>query len=358
MTVLVTGGAGFIGSHFIERLLAQERDTRVVCLDNFSPSYDPAARRASASRLAAIERVEVVEGSICDHDLCSRVLAQHDVSAIVHLAGLAGVRTSVAQPLEYLEANVRGTLVLLEAARAARQFGLRFLAGVEISCAFPRPGTLHMLAYGVDVRHRGLRAIIRGLDDAREERIRLMMDRLRALGVEVTWDDLRDANGEIPASIGRPHLAAAMVRRGHVLTTRQAFDRYLGGGGLAYVDTHRVSPERAQASGVPARHRVRLLRAADAVHPIADLRNATRDGLQPLHVADLLDGRCRWRRRHWGWRRRGHRRRGGWQRGRGDAVRGRHAVSACRVLDGERIRRSGDQHHDSYEHLCDHSSNS
>jgi UDP-glucuronate 4-epimerase len=117
MSVLVTGGAGFIGSHFIERLLASDRDAQVVCLDNFDDFYDPAQKRAAAAAFGASGRVKVVEGSFCEPAVVRPLFAQHDVRQVVHLGGYAGVRASMTMPLVYEEANVRGTLVLLEAAR-------------------------------------------------------------------------------------------------------------------------------------------------------------------------------------------------------------------------------------------------
>ena len=117
MTVLVTGGAGFIGSHFIERHLAAAPDARVVCLDDFNAYYDPALKRANAAALAADERVTIVDGSFVNAALVRELFAGHDVRQVVHLGGYAGVRASMAMPLEYEETNVRGTLVLLEAAR-------------------------------------------------------------------------------------------------------------------------------------------------------------------------------------------------------------------------------------------------
>jgi UDP-glucuronate 4-epimerase len=118
MTVLVTGGAGFIGSHLIERLLARDDASRIVCLDNFSDYYDPALKRANAAIFSAHKRVKVVEASFCDWASMARLLADEHVRQIVHLGAIAGVRTSIANPLLYEETNVRGTLALLEAARA------------------------------------------------------------------------------------------------------------------------------------------------------------------------------------------------------------------------------------------------
>jgi UDP-glucuronate 4-epimerase len=117
MAVLVTGGAGFIGSHLIERLLATDTSEKVVCLDDFNNFYDPALKRANAARFAADPRVGVVEQSFCDLAATRRVLVEHDVRRIVHLGAYGGVRASIENPLIYEESNVRGTLALLEATR-------------------------------------------------------------------------------------------------------------------------------------------------------------------------------------------------------------------------------------------------
>lgn len=116
MTVLVTGGAGFIGSHFIERLLAESNE-RIVCLDNFNDFYSPAAKRANVAGFVDHPRVEVVEDTFCDAAAMRRLFLQHDVAQVVHLGAYAGVRPSIQWPLIYEQTNVGGTLALLEAAR-------------------------------------------------------------------------------------------------------------------------------------------------------------------------------------------------------------------------------------------------
>ncbi len=118
MNVLVTGGAGFIGSHFIQLLLAREPGVHVVCLDDFNDYYDPALKRTNAALFAADPRVRIVEASFCDPAAMRKLLAEHKVRQIVHLGAYAGVRASIANPFCYEETNVRGTLCLLEAARA------------------------------------------------------------------------------------------------------------------------------------------------------------------------------------------------------------------------------------------------
>lgn len=116
MAILVTGGAGFIGSHLIERLL-NEREDDIVCLDNFNDFYAPAQKRANVERFKSESRVAVIEESICNVPAMARLFADNHIRQVVHLAAYAGVRYSVEHPQLYQESNVGGTLALLEAAR-------------------------------------------------------------------------------------------------------------------------------------------------------------------------------------------------------------------------------------------------
>ena len=116
MAILVTGGAGFIGSHFTE-LLLKETDQEIVLLDNFNPYYDPALKRDNAARFTDAARVHVVEGDFCDLDANVLIFTKYKVTHVVHLGAHAGVRPSVASPDAYVRNNVGGTLAMLEAAR-------------------------------------------------------------------------------------------------------------------------------------------------------------------------------------------------------------------------------------------------
>ncbi|MCY3779561.1 MAG: SDR family NAD(P)-dependent oxidoreductase [Chloroflexi bacterium] len=118
MTTLITGAAGFIGSHLAAALLA--RGGRVVAIDNFNDYYDPAIKRHNAARLSEYDNCVMVEGDIRDVPLVDRLFAGHGISHVAHLAAMAGVRASVDQPRLYLDVNLTGTLNLLEAAKTAR----------------------------------------------------------------------------------------------------------------------------------------------------------------------------------------------------------------------------------------------
>jgi UDP-glucuronate 4-epimerase len=116
-TVLVTGAAGFIGSHLGERLVA--RGDRVVGLDDLNAFYDPAIKRRNVRGLLAGGGFELVEGDIRDADLVARLFREHRPDSVVHLAAMAGVRPSLRDPVLYHDVNCTGTAVMLQAARDA-----------------------------------------------------------------------------------------------------------------------------------------------------------------------------------------------------------------------------------------------
>lgn len=125
--ILVTGAAGFIGSHLVERLL--ERGREVVGLDNFDDFYDPAVKRRNLGAALESPRFRLLEGDIRE-EASLRELPD-GIGCVVHLAARAGVRPSIERPLLYQDVNVRGTHELLEWARAA---GVRrFLFGSSSS---------------------------------------------------------------------------------------------------------------------------------------------------------------------------------------------------------------------------------
>ncbi|HSW47064.1 MAG TPA: NAD-dependent epimerase/dehydratase family protein [Phycisphaerae bacterium] len=111
---LVTGAAGFIGSHVSEALLGA--GWRVTGLDSFDPLYDPAVKRANVAACLGHKGFELTEGDIRDREAAERCMGR-GVDVVVHLAALAGVRPSIERPRDYQDVNVTGTCCLLEAAR-------------------------------------------------------------------------------------------------------------------------------------------------------------------------------------------------------------------------------------------------
>lgn len=116
--VLLTGGAGFIGSHTGISLLS--RGDKVVVIDEMNDYYDVRIKRSNISLLeekaAAVEDAEFVfcEGNICDRDLLEKIFTEHSPTHVCHLAARAGVRPSIDDPQVYVQTNVMGTVLLLE----------------------------------------------------------------------------------------------------------------------------------------------------------------------------------------------------------------------------------------------------
>jgi UDP-glucuronate 4-epimerase len=117
MKALVTGAAGFIGSHLCQRLLAE--DWAVVGVDNFDTYYDPGIKRRNISSCLKNKDFLLVEADVRDSEAMDKVI-DNDIRMIVHLAAMAGVRPSIARPLLYADVNVNGTVVLLETAKKHR----------------------------------------------------------------------------------------------------------------------------------------------------------------------------------------------------------------------------------------------
>ncbi|MGI8640403.1 MAG: GDP-mannose 4,6-dehydratase [Pyrinomonadaceae bacterium] len=137
--ILVTGGAGFIGSHLVERLL-NEGDWQITVIDDFNDFYSPEFKRANVSSFLSNPHFSLSEIDICDAEKLREVFAANKFDAIVHLAARAGVRPSLLQPELYAQTNINGTLNLLE---LAREYGVeQFVFGSSssvygINCKVP-----------------------------------------------------------------------------------------------------------------------------------------------------------------------------------------------------------------------------
>ncbi len=141
MKILVTGGAGFIGSHFVESLL---RDGHTVAiLDEFNDFYSPEIKRRNISGF--IDRVQVHEIDIRDATAVDKVVAEGGFDTIVHLAARAGVRPSILEPELYIDTNIKGTFHLLE---SSRKYGLKRFIFASSSSVY---GTIKTTPFAEDM---------------------------------------------------------------------------------------------------------------------------------------------------------------------------------------------------------------
>ncbi|MFZ1701251.1 MAG: GDP-mannose 4,6-dehydratase [Pyrinomonadaceae bacterium] len=120
-SILVTGGAGFIGSHLVDRLLG-EGDWRVTVVDDFNDFYSPAIKHANIAEHLKSPNYNLVDADIRDEATMATLFGEYHFDVIVHLAARAGVRPSLAEPKLYTETNINGTVNLLE---LAKQYGTK-----------------------------------------------------------------------------------------------------------------------------------------------------------------------------------------------------------------------------------------
>ncbi len=147
--------------------------------------------------------------------------------------------------------TVDGIVPALEAAKAFPR--LKVMPCVEISTDVPK-GEVHVLGYFIDYTHPELQATLRRMRNSRQKRAQGMIAKLRNLGLPVEWERVQEiASG---GSMGRPHLAQAMLEKGYIASIKEAFTKYIGWGGPAYVGREKMTPGEAAklillANGLP-----------------------------------------------------------------------------------------------------------
>lgn len=120
MNILITGAAGFIGSHLCDRLVGDGQT--IFGLDNFDKFYDPKVKHNNIAGCLGRKGFSLVVGDIRDVQCVESIILRNNIDMIVHLAAKAGVRPSIADPLAYQDVNINGTMVLLE---AAKKYGIK-----------------------------------------------------------------------------------------------------------------------------------------------------------------------------------------------------------------------------------------
>lgn len=226
----------------------------------------------TAAPVLAVSRVDL-------HTHTTASDGTHTPAELVALAATRGIEWLAVTDHD----STDGVPAALAAMRERTERGLaapEVVAGVELNTDVPY-GEVHVLGYLLDYTHPMLQQRLLVLREGRQDRGRLMVEKLQALGLDVSWDRVRQlARG----AVGRPHVALALVEAGYVSTVSEAFERYLGRGGPAYVERMKVTPADAvalvrQVGGVPV-----LAHPAD----IPDLGQRIADlvavGLQGLEV--------------------------------------------------------------------------
>ena len=143
---------------------------------------------------------------------------------------------------------------IVPALKSAEDFPeLKVIPGVEISTDIPE-GQAHVLGYYIDFHSNGLKAALERFRDSRERRARSMVDKLSGLGIDIDWERVKEIAGD--GSVGRPHIARAMLERDYIGTFGEAFDKYIGQDSPAYVERDKMTPAEAvkliiQARGLP-----------------------------------------------------------------------------------------------------------
>ena len=196
-------------------------------------------------------------------------------SELIDLVASKGLRTVALTDHDSTE----GLAEALEAAKAYP--GMTIIPGIELGTDIPGD-EIHVLAYFIQYNDTGMQDILQKFRGGRLERGRKMVEKLRELGVDIEWERVQEIAGD--GAVGRPHLANAIVEKGYVAQPKDAFDRYLGRNGPAYVEREKLTPREA----------VTLIHgwggAAVLAHPaeIADLDGTLEDlkaeGLEGLEV--------------------------------------------------------------------------
>ncbi|MBI2868926.1 MAG: PHP domain-containing protein [Chloroflexi bacterium] len=171
-----------------------------------------------------------------------------------------------------------------EALQAAAAFpGLRVIPAVEISTDTPE-GEVHILGYCLDYHDAALKEALKRFRESRVKRAEAIVSKLARLGVHVDWSRVKELAGA--GSIGRPHIAQAMLEKGYIASLREAFNRYISQGGPAYVEREKMTPAEAvrlvtTARGLPVLAHPFTVNDPEAM--VASLRPAGLVGLEAYY---------------------------------------------------------------------------
>lgn len=175
----------------------------------------------------------------------------------------------------------------------ARRVGIRVIPGIELSADY-QPGTMHVLGYFLDPRAASLATPLAEVQQARRERNPMIIEKLRALGLDITLQEVVAVSGG--GQVGRPHFARVLVEKGYARDNEEAFEKYLKKGAPAYVDKRRLTPEDCigmihGAGGIAVLAHPVQLRAGDAAHTRKVVRGLAASGLDGIEVYHSSHGK-------------------------------------------------------------------
>lgn len=116
MNILITGGAGFIGSTLCDKILKE--DNKIIVIDNFNDYYNPELKEQNIQHNINNKNYKLYRGDICDNSLLKRIFDENKIDVVVHIAASAGVRPSIDKPIDYVKNNIEGTVNILEIMKA------------------------------------------------------------------------------------------------------------------------------------------------------------------------------------------------------------------------------------------------
>lgn len=214
---------------------------------------------------------------------------------IVKRAAKAGLKTMAICDHD----TVNGIAIAIQASSTVP--GLTLIPGVEISTDVPA-GEVHVLGYFIDYQGAELSGVLSGMRKSRIERARRMVEKLSHLGVRLDWPRVQEIAGT--GTVGRPHVAQAMLEKGYITSIKDAFVRYIGRGGPAYVEWEKLTPAMAVAlivrsHGLPVL--AHPLTASDPETLVAELVPAGLSGIEAFYnenSAEQVEWALRLARRH------------------------------------------------------------
>jgi predicted metal-dependent phosphoesterase TrpH len=200
----------------------------------------------------------------------------------------AVVRLALEAGLTAVALTDHDTIAGIEPAQAeAKRLGIDFIAGIEISCEYPRPGTMHLLGYGIDPTSQSFRRTLADLVEARDERNARIVKILQSQGIPIKLERVTEIAGG--GVVGRPHIARALVELNVVKRPMQAFKKYLGPEGIAYVDKERLDAKQAielihSAGGIVSLAHPTQLRKQNRAQLRNEIKNLADIGLDAVEV--------------------------------------------------------------------------